>query len=110
MDNEKVIAELAELKQRMTDTDRRLKNVEDTIKRIESLTISVERLASSVEKLAEDQAGFRADQKELADRLTDVERIPDQEKAGKYKVIVEKAVGLILAGVIGFLLSHFFGI
>lgn len=103
-------ADIARIDQRCSDIERRLSSLENTIKRIESLTVAVEKLALSVENMAKDQLDYRTKQNEIANRLLEVEQLPMKEKAKHHDKVIEKIIGLILAGVVGFLLNHFLGL
>lgn len=104
-----IAVQLVRIEQRLTDTDRRIVSLENTIKRIESLTLSVEKLALSVENMARDQVEYRADQNALAKRLLEVEKQPLRDKAEKHDRLVTKVIEIVLAGVVGFLISSVLG-
>lgn len=107
---DELAVEMAKVVTRLDNTDSRIASLEITIKRIESLTLSVEKLAMSVEDLAKKQGDYKTSQDVLINRVDEIENTPNKEKASKLDKLIEKIVGLLLAGVIGFLLNSLLGI
>lgn len=107
---EDVSAKIAILDTKVEAIEERMNTLEQTIKKIESLTISVEKLAFSVENIAKVQKDYRNSQEQLWKKVIAVETAPATEKASKFDKLVEKIVGLVLAAVVGFLLSQVLGL
>lgn len=110
MTNEEVAATLAEHSNRIKVSEHRIDDLKEKTDRIESLTLSVQKLAISVEAMAKEQIDYRQKQNDLAEKLLEIERKPDKDKAKKLDGIAEYILFAIMGALISYLLYTFFGI
>lgn len=105
-----VVAEIATIKQTVVSIDastksshKRLDDVYIRVDHLEQRSEDVVRLAMSIEKLAESIKTHNDSLDEHDDRLKAVE-----SSAGKYALKMwEIVAGLVVTGIVGFLLAHF---
>lgn len=106
MENEQIAVRLAEHENRIKVSEHRIKDLEEKTDRIESLTLSVQKLASSVELMAKEQADYRNKQNQIADKILELEKAPDKEKAKRHDDAVAIVFQCILSALIGFVLAY----
>lgn len=110
MTNEEMQERVIEHDSRIKGTEKRINDLERKTDKLESLTLSVQKLALSVEQMANAQDEYRSEQKNLAERILNVEQQPDKEKANKFDKIWSQIATLVIGAFVGYLLKTFFGI
>ena len=91
-----------EHERRLTEADERSKENSHRIEKIENKQTVLEKLAVSVEVLATRQENVENDVKEIKSSVKTLEIKP----AKRWEALVEKALGLIVATFIGFILAQ----
>ena len=87
---------------RLTEVEARSKSNSKRLDRLEKTTESINRLATSMEVMASKQEEVANQVGKLDKKMSDLEAKPGK----RWEAIVEKAVGLLVAALVGFLLAQ----
>ena len=103
---EELTARVSVLEEKIKVSNHRIDDLEENTDRIEKLTLSVQKLAMSVEQMAKEQIDYRSKQDQIANKLIELEQAPVMEKAKKVDSILTYVAQLIVAAVIGAILTY----
>ena len=103
---EELTAKVYVLEERVKMSNHRIDDLEEKTDRIENLTLSVQKLAISVEQMAKEQIDYRSKQDQIANKLIELEQAPSKDKAKKVDSILTYVAQLIVAAIVGAVLTY----
>ena len=103
---EELTARVYVLEERVKVSNHRIDDLEEKTDRIENLTLSVQKLAISVEQMAKEQIDYRSKHDQIANKLIELEQSPSKDKAKKVDSILTYVAQLIVAAIVGAVLTY----